>query len=228
MRQFTAQLLLPGVAFALCFTASANADVIASNILPGETYRSGSFVTGTQKKAFLFTVGAAPIQFGSLDVVLGTTSINPTGSATGGIYTVDNDAPDGLLASFGTVTTTSSTPSEFSLTTASPFTLQANTQYAFLLENVAGQNDANWASANAPNNTLPTLTDPSLGSFDGYRFTNNAGATWRSSGILNKFRLNSASTAAAAVPEPGTAVALSAFLGGLLLRRRREQSAEAV
>jgi hypothetical protein len=144
-----------------------------------------------------------------------------SGPVNGGIYSVSNSNPDTLLASLGTQTVFGSSAQFYSFSPSSSFTLQANTTYAFRFDGIGdtGADPARtigtyWVRSEK-NMAVPTVTNSALGSFDGYRFTNTG--NWTSSGIYNSIRMSGVS----AVPEPGSAVALSACLGGILLRRRR-------
>lgn len=219
MHQLNPLSLLLGLFVATCVTAPARADIIFSNIVENDTYHatSGSTLSASSLKAALFTVGSSPIQFGSVDLIIHRRG-GGSGIANGGIYSVSNSNPDTLLASLGTQTVSGDAHQQISFTSSSPFTLQANTTYAFRFDGAGNASDVGgsivWNRSN-DNHAVPTVTNSAYGTFVGYRFNNSN--NWISSGVYNSIRLNSVS----AVPEPGSAVALSACLGGILLRRRR-------
>lgn len=136
------------------------------------------------------------------------------GTLEGGIYADSSGNPGATaLATFNAVTIPGNTNAEYTLTTTSPFTLQASTNYWFVLHDAVSYT---WDRDNSTNGTAPTASTGHT--FNGYRTSSNSGGTWTTpSGSNWTVQIN------VVVPEPATfALAGLGFacLVGYGLRRR--------
>lgn len=196
----------------LLLVGSATADTILSN-LPGTGSGTGTNLgMGTdladRTKGVGLTMGATNMDFQSMVALLSNTT--PDSTLSGGIYSSVSNNPGVLLAAFAPVAVPANTAvGPISITTAAPFTLQANTSYWFVLDGPATTNSLLWQSLTP--NTAPTAA---VGyTFVGYRFSSNGGTTWGSSTIYNGMSIN------ALVPEP-MSLGMLALVGVFSLRRR--------
>lgn len=205
------RLFAAATAASLLLCATASAQVILGN-LPATPAGTGTNLglgidAVNRTKGVGLTMGSDSLEFVSLVALMSNTS--PASTLGGGIYSNVGGNPGVELMSFIPVPVPENTPpTEFTLTAAGSFTLDANTSYWFVLTGPTTTQSLLWQSLSP--NTAPT---PAPGiSFDGYRFSTNQGASWTNSTIFNGVAIN-------AIPEPAT-LSLLAASGIALLRRR--------
>lgn len=213
MRSCLSKFLL-GPAFVLLVNAglSYGDTIIVSNLGAtvngtGTIYSSGP----PQSYAQEFLTGNSSVLLSSIVVPLG----NATGTFTAAAELVaDNSGLPGstILTSFTVPAIPTTTPTDLTFTPTSSVTLNANTDYWFVLS-ASGSGDYQWYYTN----TLST-------SFPNYAVSNNSGATWTVGAPPGPFLLE-ATAASAAVPEPSSLVlvasGLLAFVVMVCARRSR-------
>ena len=120
---------------------------------------------GDRTKAVGLTMGAISMDFLSMEALISNT--DPDSVLSGGIFSDAAGNPGAQLSAFVSVPIASNFgPAEVSMVTATPFTLQANTPYWFLLDGPNTTNSLLWQSLNP--NVAPT---PNGVTYDGYRFS---------------------------------------------------------
>ncbi len=205
MRAFT-KVLLGGLLLAVQVSAG---DALLSN-LPGTGSGTGSNLGlnpdgADRTKAVGLTMGGTAMPF--VDLVALISNTDPGSELSGGIFSDVGGNPGVELAPFAPVAVGPNTPvGEVSITTAAPFTLEANTSYWFVLDGPTTTQSLLWETLTP--NTAPVAS--AAATFDGYRFSSNGGTTWGASGLFNGVQIN--------VPEPAAALLLG--LGVVMLRRR--------
>lgn len=215
-----AALTLLGLA-ALPNTAQAQA--IISNSPSSSSTGGGSSLTATaNRKAFGFTTSAtAAFSFSSLDIAARFASGGADAQILGGIYSNAGGSPSATqLVAFNSVTvlTTQLTPTVYTFTPVSAFSLSPSTTYWVELFGASDANVADWTTNVA--NDAPNVTGAGAGdvSLVGYRFSNSGGSTWTVSNTRNALTITLASSA----PEPGTLALLAlGMVGGVVARRRK-------
>ncbi|MBY0503188.1 MAG: PEP-CTERM sorting domain-containing protein [Bryobacteraceae bacterium] len=201
--------------------ASAHAATIVDN-LTGGPYQNGTAVGGTSQSALTMQalgidVGAAALQFVSLDTIFSNNSQTTTKSVSGGIYADLAGNPGTLLVSFNFVNIPAQSLHAPIQSTAS-ISLQANTRYWFVLTGPGGsETSLNWETSgnNAPVGSIYAATV-------GFRNSTNSGTSWSASTVNNQLRINAVPDFnIEPVPEPSTFVlAATGFLLASRLRRR--------
>ena len=206
----TAHIRFALAIFAGALAPSSQAAVILDNLTPG-TFAGSSVhdigLNGYQTAVSLSTTALA-YTFDSLE----GSFVEVTGGAptiTGGIYTDASGVPGTLLQAFNPVTLPGGITSTIqSFTTTSPFTLNASTQYWFVLNNPTSARIAWRHGATAP-----------VGS-GGITYGGNSlltsSAPWTTTSYSNAVRIS-----ASAVPEPGSMVFLGLCAATVFKRRRR-------
>jgi hypothetical protein len=208
---------------ALPHTAQAQA-VISNSLLSNQTF--GSSLTATNnRKAFGFTTSATgSFSFTSLDITAITGIGIPDAQILGGIYSNAGGIPSATqLVAFNSVTvpTTGITPTVYTFTPVSAFSLSPSTTYWVSLFGASDTDIAVW-TINASNN-FPSVTGAGAGdiSLVGYTISGDGGGTWGSSSISNALTITLASGGSSA-PEPGTLALLAlGIVGGVVARRRK-------
>lgn len=193
--------------------------VVLSNLSAGGS-TTGIPLSTTNWGAVGLTTSVEAVLFQSMAVYLN--NAHPTNSFTveGGIYSDSFGSPSSLLASFVTQNVPSQTASSvFTLVTATPLTLNASTDYWFVVHDAPF--GLVWNTDGLGGGTTPDA-EPGY-AWLGYQQSSNAGSTWSSGSLYAAVEITVSS---AAVPEPGTVVLLA---GGLLafacrLRVRRPAS----
>jgi hypothetical protein len=186
---------------------------ILSNLPATPTTTGTNLGLGTdlanRAKAVGLTMGSSAMEFDSMVALISNGT--PASTLSGGIFSNVGGNPGLLLAAFTDVPVAASAAvSQVAVTTAAPFTLQANTSYWFVLDGPNTTNSLLWNSITP--NTAPTAV---VGvTFLGYRFSSNNNVTWANSTTFNGVTIN------AIVPEPGTITVLAGSIL-LVLRRRR-------
>jgi hypothetical protein len=182
--------------------------------LPATSSGSGTNLglssTGDRTKAVGITVGATPLSFDSLEVLISNTT--PSSVLSGGIFSDSSGNPGSLLSAFGNLPIAANFVSQTVSLTSSPFTLQVNTSYWFVLDGPLTVNNLPWDFLNP--NIEPTVN--SLITYNGYRFSSVGGSSWGGSATYNGLQIN-------ATPVPGPLPVLgiaAAFRYSRKLRRR--------
>lgn len=214
MRSLTKFLL--GAAFSLLISAglSYGDTIIVSNLGAtvngtGTIYSSGP----PQSYAQEFLTGGSSVLLSSIVVPLGDATGTFTASAE---LVADNSGLPGstILTSFTIPAIPTTTPTDLTFTPTSSVTLNANTDYWFVLS-ASGSGDYKWDYTN----TLST-------SFPNYAVSNNSGATWSIGVPPGPFLLEA--TAASVVPEPSSLVlsAMGLLVFGVVVCARRLRPSE--
>ena len=191
------------------------AGIILTNLPGTGTYGSTGIdlLTSTSWGAVGFQTSSAAESFTSFR---GFFTSGTGGQIDGGIYSDNSGNPGSLLAAFTPVTVPASQPAiSLTVNTASPFTLQATTNYWVVLHDPIIP--YGWDRDNSTNGTTPAAS--SGHTFNGYRTSINSGTAWSSSTGNWTTEITVATT-----PEPSTMVLACLAAAGLtvpLLRRRR-------
>jgi hypothetical protein len=172
----------------------------------------GAPLSTTSWAAVGVTSSAQPALFDSMAVYL-TNSSPSVLAIEGGIYSDNSGTPGTLLASFvnQNVAANTSTPTLFTMATATPYTLSAATSYWFVLHDFP--QGIVWVRGN------PAVTPTASGGYTyvGYKISSNTGSTW-SAGSQSTVEISVTPT-----PEPSSfgafAIGLLAFAG--IARRTR-------
>lgn len=217
MAKFLQNTLIAGM-LSLSAISAAQATVILGNF-SGNTTTLGTTLTATSNtKAVGLTTGSADLRFDSLQAYMANAS-GASHTFTGGIYSNNAGNPGSLLAAFAPISMANGTPSTL-LTFTANYTLSANTSYWFRLSSDIGNVVGMYWNDYSP---LSALTAVSGITSLGYRFSNNAGSSWSSSGIFNAVQINATEvTVTAPVPEPETLLLFIPAVFGLLATKRRK------
>jgi hypothetical protein len=216
MRSCLTKFLL-GAAFALLVNAglSYGDTVIVSNL--GDTVNGTGTVYASgppQSYAQEFQTGSSSELLSSIVVPLGDAM--PTFTAAGELVADNSGLPGStILTSFTVPAIPTTTPTDLTFTPTSSVTLDANTDYWFVLS-ASGSGDYKWNYTN-------TLSP----SFPNYAVSNDSGATWTIGTPPGPFLLEATATAAA-VPEPSSLIlAATGFLAlGVVVCARRLRTSE--
>jgi hypothetical protein len=208
---------------ALPHTAQAQA-VISNSLLSNST--SGSSLQATSfRKAFGFTTSATgSFSFTSLGITARFASGIADAQILGGIYSDAGGIPSATqLVAFNSVTvpTTQTTPTVYTFTPVSAFSLSPSTTYWVSLFGASDTDIAVW-TINASNN-FPSVTGAGAGDISllGYTFSTNGGGGWGVSATSNALTITLASGGSSA-PEPGTLALLAlGIVGGVVAKRRK-------
>jgi hypothetical protein len=214
VRSYLTTFLLVG-AFALLVNAgpSYGDTVIVSNL--GDTVNGTGTIYGSgppQSYAQEFQTGNSSVLLSSIIVALGDARDTFTASAE---LVANNSGLPGstILTSFTVPSIPTTTPTDLTFAPSSSVTLNANTDYWFVLS-ASGSGDYKWDYTN----TLST-------SFPNYAVSNNSGATWTIGAPPGPFLLEATATA---VPEPSSSVlaAIGLLAFGVVVCARRLRTSE--
>ncbi|PZV22113.1 MAG: hypothetical protein DCF12_20950 [Snowella sp.] len=179
-----------------------------------------SSTSGTNIKAVSFTYGSGPdyylddvvLRLGDYDTsdsfsveIRNNAGTNPGSTVLASLSLAPGEIPQG------------STNAYYRFISNSSFTFQPSNTYWLYLSIAASSGNSGsiiWRSS------LPTTTPVGIAAFGGYRFSNNAGASFANSNLYNSFQVN-----ATAVPEPLTILGAIAAVGfGSAFKRRSNKS----
>ena len=218
------QLLLLGLTSTLAWGVSI-APSSAVNFIGNLPSNDGSSTilssaSGTNIKAASFTYGSGP-EYYLDDVVLRLGNYDTTDSFTVEIRnSAGVDPGSTVLASLSLAPgeiPQGSTNAYYRFISNSSFTFQPSNTYWLYLSIAASSGNSGsiiWRSS------LPTTTPVGIAAFGGYKFSNNAGASFANSNLYNSFQVN-----ATAVPEPLTILGAIAAVGfGSVFKRRANKS----
>jgi hypothetical protein len=191
--------------FACCALAApaAQAAILIGNY-PQANDLSGSMnLTLLHRKAMGFSM---PNQSYVLNSITARINKHPGSSQFFTLYSDAVGQPGTMLLSTFPSGAVSNGLQDLTTTPTSTFILQANTKYWLVIHPLSG--DFDWMASS------PGITPTGPATHFGSLSTNDAGATWNSSSVLNTYQIN-----ATAVPEPASLLALG--LGALAASRRR-------
>lgn len=205
-------VLFPMLLFAIASPVRAGSISVLSNI-PGTGTTPAYDLTTTSWAAVGLTTSSSAVTFASLT---GYFESSNGGTLDGGIYSNASGSPGVKQATFNSVAVPGTDPIE-TLTTTSPFTLQASTSYWFVLSDFSSS--VIWLRP--VTNTAPTAATGYT--FLGYMDSSNTGSSW-STGSENAFVDIDVTPLSSTVPEPATiAMFISGFLCFAAYRWRRRQ-----
>ena len=222
------QLLLLGLTSTLAWGVSIAPSSAVNFIgnLPSNDGSSSilSSASGTNIKAVSFTYGSGPdyslddvvLRLGNYDTsdsfsveIRNSAGVNPGSTVLASLSLAPGETPQG------------STNAYYRFISNSSFTFQPSNTYWLYLSIAASSGNSGsiiWRSS------LPTTTPVGIAAFGGYKFSNNAGASFANSTIYSTFQIN-ATEVSVAVPEPLTILgAISAVGFGSVFKRRANKS----
>ena len=222
------QLLLLGLTSTLAWGVSIAPSSAVNFIgnLPTDDGSSSvlSSTSGTNIKAVSFTYGSGPdyylddvvLRLGDYDTsdsfsveIRNSAGLNPGSTVLASLSLAPGETPQG------------STNAYYRFISNSSFTFQPSNTYWLYLSIAASSGNSGsiiWRSS------LPTTTPVGIAAFGGYKFSNNAGASFANSNLYNSFQVN-ATEVSVAVPEPLTILGAIAAVGfGSAFKRRSNKS----
>jgi hypothetical protein len=225
------QLLLLGLTSTLAWGVSIAPSSAVNFIgnLPSNDGGSSTIVSsgsGTNVKAVSFTYGSGP-DYSLDDVVLRLANYDTSDSFSVEIRNSAGVNPGStVLASLSLApgqTPQGSTNAYYRFIPNSSFTFQPSNTYWLYLSIAASSGNSGsiiWRSSAPPPGTPPV----GVAAFGGYKFSNNAGASFGNSNIYSTFQIN-ATEVSVAVPEPLTILGAIAAVGfGSVFKRRSIKS----
>jgi hypothetical protein len=213
------KVLIVTLAIAFLLASRLGAVTVLSNY-PGADYLGafGNSTTGLSPstwRAVGMGTGADPVVFSTITGYIENVDLSTSHSLAGGIYSDTSGTPGALLASFASQTVGAGAVGPVSLTTDSPYTLAANTNYWFVLSDPP-LSGLHWLidDGNGSVGTVPTTA--SGYSLLGYLATSNSGSSWTTDTLNHNVAID-----VVVAPEPSRAILMLAGLSVLGLRRRR-------
>ncbi len=178
---------------------------------------TGALVSGPTWYAVGLETGASSVDFTSLSGYFNNSNTQSTATFGGGIYSESSAHPGTLLAAFVSQSLNAATLSTLlTFATASTYTLNASTDYWFVIDPVGSPF---WEATALSGASAPTAI--SGYTFLGFRSTSNSGTSWTTGTSNPTVKIDVAD--AVATPEPSSLALLmvggSALLAGLGAKR---------